>query len=169
MEHGLSLPQKPLAAQPQVPPPRRSSRCSEMGGCSGGERILQQFSSAECFNTRKRPGPDISHLEKAGPQTQVGTARCAVPAASSGGAACVVPGSGAMPRRERSAPERRGDAAARRPYRRAECEVSGRAVQHAAPKAVCGTGLKVICIESHLHCIRSETGPLSWSLCCQVC
>ena len=63
------------------------------------------------FHTWK--GPD--------PQTQVGTVRCTVPAACSGGTACVVPGSvGPMPRGERSAPERRGDAAAPRPYRRAE-------------------------------------------------
>ena len=59
---------------------------------------------ARIFHTWKGPGPP----------TQVGTARCAVPAACSGGAAWVVPGSVAMPRGERSAPERRGDAAARR-------------------------------------------------------
>ena len=52
-------------------------------------------------------------------------ARCAVPAACSGGTVWVVPGSVAMPRGERSAPERRGHAAARRPYRRAEWERSG--------------------------------------------
>ena len=50
------------------------------------------------FHTWKGPGPP----------TQLGTARCAVPAACSGGTVCVVPGSVAMPRGEASAPERPG-------------------------------------------------------------
>ena len=41
---------------------------------------------------------------------------------------------GGMSRGERSAPERRGDAAARRPYRRAECEISGLAIVAYAKK-----------------------------------
>ena len=72
-------------------------------------------------STREGLTPSCAHSLS----SALGTARCAVPAACSGGTVCVVPGSVAMPRVERSAPERRGDAAARRPYRRAECEMSG--------------------------------------------
>ncbi len=100
---------------PQFPLPAECNSAIQQIGKSALRRILSCAPLTRIFPNWRRSSPALG----------VGTARCAVTAAFSGGTACPEDQAMSNSSDRRSAPERRGDVAARRPYLRAVCETFG--------------------------------------------